>query len=225
MQKSLLALLALATLTGCGIAPMPAPGTAVFSRGLAARSADPDKHAIAPPAPLPVRQGFNPGDVQAIAKAAYAQAYSAPTSAAAQADATLALQKIQAIAPGSTLATQVVPYVESLMQTKVGDDQDARRLALWPLLYISQGLASTGDPTFFELAGKTMQSMLNFNDGLAVGLATVNQLTGSSNGYVQTMAEKVVADYKNPQNDLKASYNDILSTLQQIDTTLAAIKH
>lgn len=190
---------------------------------LAIRS-DSDKPVVNPPAPGPIRQGFTTNDAAAIAGQAYTAAFNATSGAAAQQIAGLALQKIAALVPGTTLAVQIVPYAQAVLQTPTTDDQNAKRVALWPLLYISKGLVSSDDPTFYELTAKVMQSMLNWNDGLAVGLATLNYLDDSPNGYVKTMVLKALASYRNPGTNIQGSYNVALTTLQEIGTTLAAIK-
>lgn len=223
MHKSLLTVVAFAMLTGCGTVAHPMAAT-IANSAMAIRSADPDKHAVNPPAPLPPRQGFTVSDAASIATQAYATAFAAKTPADAQEAAKLALSKIAALVPGTNLATQVVPFAQAMMACKLTDAENQRRAALWPLLYISRGLSSTQDPQFFDCAAQVMKSMVNFQDGLAVGMASLNFLSDSSNGYVKTMVEKAFAAYKDPKTNLKDSYNLTLETLKDIGTTLNAVK-
>jgi hypothetical protein len=227
MQKPLLAVLAFALLSGCGTVMSPVAGKAVNHSAMAIRSAgaDADKHSVAPPVPLPARQAFSRNDVQAIATAAYADAYAAKTPEATQKIVTLALEKIRVMVPGSGLAVEIVPYAEGVMKTQVANDEDSRRLALWPLNFISKGLETSGDPRFFQMTQQVMEAMTTWQDGLAAGLTTLDYLNTSNNPMVKAEAAKALAEYRNPQNDLQESYKNTLATLKTIGTKLAALTH
>ena len=220
MQKSLVALLTLVVLSGCGTTTSPF-GVKAPSRTLAVRAAG--KVVVDPPAPLPARQGFSKSDITSIATDAYAHAFAAKTPAEAQKIAHNALEKIQALKPKSKLATVVVPYARAVLKADVKEDESARRLALWPLLYISRGLDDAENPVFFELTAKVMESMINWKDGLAVGLVTLDVLQDSDNGYVKTMAQKAFVAFKNPRIEPQDGYKNTLETLKEIGQTFAAL--
>jgi hypothetical protein len=225
MQKPFLAVLAFALLSGCGTAMSPVAGKTVNHSALGVRSADANKHSVAPPAPLPDRQAFSRNDVQTLATAAYADAYAAKTPAAAQKIVLLALEKIKVMVPGSGLAVEIVPYAENVMKTQVANDEDTRRLALWPLNYISKGLETSADPRFFQMTEQVMEAMTSWQDGLAAGLTTLDYLNDSNNAMVKAEANKAIAEYRNPHNDLQESYKNTLAALKDIGNKLAALTH
>jgi hypothetical protein len=220
MQKTLVALLGLVLLTGCGTTMSPA-GVQANARTLAVREAG--KPVVDPPKPLPPRQGFSKSDVTAIATDAYAQAFAAKTPAEAHKIAANALEKIAALKPKTKLANDVVPYAQAVLKADVKEAESARRLALWPLLYISKGLEDAENPVFFEMAAKVMESMLNWKDGLAVGLVTLDVLQDSDNGYVKTMAAKAFVAFKNPRVEPQDGYKNTLATLKEIGDTFAQL--
>lgn len=223
MRKSLLAVVAFALLTGCGTHAGPM-ATTLAGTALAARAVDADKSAIPMPNPMPVRQGFTANDAASIANQAYTQAFAAKKPEDVQKIAATALDKIVALLPDSTLAKQVVPYAKAVLGTKVADAENQRRVALWPLWYIAKGVTTSDDPAFFEMSTKVMESMVNWKDGLTVGLATLDFLKDAPNGYVKTMVEKAFAAYRDPKNDMQASYKEMVNTFKDISTTLKAVK-
>ena len=222
MRQPLLAVVAFALLSGCGTHMSPMAGHALAPNAFAAAEAK--KKAIDPPAPLPPRQAFSAGDAAAIATQAYAEAFATKDPKACQQVAETALEKMAALVPSSDLAKQIVPFAKAALKTNTTDPENARRLALWPMLYISKGLTNANDPTFFEMTAKLMQSMLNFKDGLQVGMTTLNYLEDSPNGYVKTMVAKAFATFRNPKVDTQATYKTTLATLEEIGQTLAATK-
>ncbi|MDB5099700.1 MAG: hypothetical protein JWM80_4121 [Cyanobacteria bacterium RYN_339] len=220
MQKSLVALLSLVLLSGCGTTTS-LTGTPVASRTLAVREAG--KPVVDPPRPVAPRQGFTKADVTSIATEAYAQAFAAKTPVEAHKIAGNALEKIAALKPKSKLANDVIPYALAVLKTEVKEAESDRRLALWPLLYISKGLDDAETPVFFEMAAKVMESMVNWKDGLAVGLVTLDVLQQSDNGYVKTMAAKAFVAFKSPRLEAQDGYKNTLATLKEIGETFAAL--
>jgi hypothetical protein len=220
MQKTLVAMLSLVLLSGCGTHANPT-GVQAASRTLAVREAG--KPVVDPPKPQAPRQGFTKADQTGIATTAYAEAFAAKTPAEAHKIAAGALEKIAALKPKSKLATDVVPFAQALLKADVKDNESARRVALWPLLYISKGLDDAENPVFFEMAAKVMESMLNWKDGLAVGLVALDVLQESDNGYVKTMAAKAFVAFKNPRLDPQDGYKNTLATFKEIGETFAAL--
>jgi hypothetical protein len=220
MKKSIVALLGLVLLSGCGTTVNPV-GMQTTARALAVREAG--KPVVDPPKPEPARQGFTKQDVLGIATDAYAHAFNAKTPAEAHKIAGAALEKIQALKPKSKLATDVVPYALAILKADVKETESDRRLALWPLLYISKGLDDAENPVFFEMAGKVMESMTNWKDGLAVGLVTLDVLQQADNGYVKTMAAKAFVAFKSPRLEAQDGYKNILATVKEIGDTFAQL--
>jgi hypothetical protein len=230
-----LVVLAAIVLSACGVAPAPTATRTAMS-ALQARATDHGpilskpsaglpKRAEPLPQPEPPRQGITKKDAATIAGSAYAQAFAAKTPAEAIATAKLALEKIEAGLPTNSSLHAVVRYARTaIAETEVSDPENARRIALWPLHYLKKGVQGVKDPLFFEMTAIMMESMLNWQDGLALGLVTLDYLGDHPDGYVKTMAAKAYAKFRSPKVDLEASYKLTLQTMKDIQETLEALK-
>lgn len=231
---SLLLLLA-ATLAGCGVTAAPT-ATRIAGQGFQARAIDhgavlqkpstgEKKRAQPLPQPEPPKQGLTKKDVTTVAASAYAEAFAAKTPAEAVAIAKLGLEKIHLVAPANSPIQGVVKFAQlTIAQTEVSDPENARRIALWPLHFLKKGVAGVKDPMFFEMTATMMESMLNWQDGLALGLVTLDYLGDHPDGYVKTMAAKAAAKFRSPKVTLEESYKLTLATLKDIQETLATVK-
>ncbi len=234
MKHMTLVLLAAFALAGCGINPAPTASRAA-AQTLQARadhgpilskpSSGQHKKVEPLPAPDPLRQGISKKDVASVAGDAYAAAFAAKTPAEAIATAKLGLEKVKAMVPARSEVQGVIKFAQLAMaKTEVSDPENARRIALWPLHYLKKGVTGVKDPLFFEMSAIMMESMLNWQDGLALGLVTLDFLDGHPDGYVKTMVAKAHAKFRSPKVSLEDSYKLTVQTLKDIQDTLEALK-
>lgn len=235
MKPIALVLLAAFVLAGCGVSPAPT-ASRMAAHGLQARGADHGpilakpstgqaKQAIPLPAPDPLRQGITKKDLASVAGDAYAKAFAAKTPAEAVATAKLALEKLDAMAPARSELRAVLKFAElAIAEVEVSDPENARRIALWPLHFIKKGLTGVKDPVFFEMTATMMESMLNWQDGLALGLVTMDFLDAHPDEYVKTMVAKAHAKFRSPKVTLQDSYKLTIQTLKDIQDTLETLK-
>ena len=229
MKYIALTLVAAILLAGCKTA---APGAARLSgssdfsaRAIVERPSTGEKK-IATPLPQPEmpRQGLTKQNVQTIAASAYLEAFNAKTPVEAMAIAKLALEKIHVVAPFNSSVQGVLRYAhKAIAETDVSDPENARRIALWPLHFLKKGVGGVKDPMFFEMTATMMESMVNWQDGLKLGLVTINFLEDHPDGYVKTMVAKAAAKFRNPKITLEESYKLTLQTFKDIHDTLATI--
>lgn len=183
------------------------------------------KHARPMPEPDAPTQGLTKKDVSSVAGAAYAQAFKAKTPTEVQQIAKLALEKIKSSIGKESKLQAVVKFAQQLInKSEVSDPEDGRRLALWPLHFLKQGCSGTDDPMFFEMNAMLLESMLNWQDGLAVGLVALDLLEDHPDGYVKTMVAKAATQFRNPKIGLEDSYKITLATFKEIQATLLVLK-
>lgn len=234
MKHIALVLAAAFALTACGVAPAPTAGR-LAAAALAARadhgpilnkpSAGLKKKVEPLPQPEPPRQGITKKDLATVAGDAYAQAFAAKTPAEAVAIAKLGLEKIKAMAPARSEVHGVLRFAQAaIAETEVSDPENARRIALWPLHFLKKGVAGVKDPLFFEMAAMMMESMLNWQDGLALGLVTLGFLDQHPDAYVKTMVAKANAKFRSPKVTLEESYKLTIQALKEIQDTLETLK-
>lgn len=228
MKHIALTLVAALVLAGCGTLNAPTgarlTGSTFQARTIDRPSTGEKKHVISLPAPEMPRQGLTKKDVTSVATSAYAEAFAAKTPAEAVAIAKLGLEKIHVVAPANSPVQTVVKFAQlAIAQTEVSDPENARRIALWPLHFLKKGVGGIKDPMFFEMTATMMESMLNWQDGLAFGLVTMDFLEDHPDGYVKTMIAKAAAKFRSPKVTLEESYKLTLQTFKDIQDTLATL--